>query len=177
MATSAATFVMFTYGSNMLTARIRERCPSAAALGMAELHGYELRWHKRSRHGSGKCDVVETSGAPVVVYGVLYEIPIGEKPALDRAEGLGNGYEEKYVEVTFKEAPRVASIYYATDIDPSLKPYTWYKALVVAGAKEHNLPEKYIERLLATDAMEDPSRERHGRNCQPLAADRSGREQ
>ena len=142
---------------------------------MAELHGHEIKWHKRSRDGSGKCNVVQTSDATAVVYGVLYEIPVGERQALDKAEGLGNGYEARNGEVAFKGAARMASIYHATDIDPSLKPYTWYKAFVVAGAKEHNLPKKYIERLVATDAMEDPDRERHARNWQRSEVDRSGR--
>jgi gamma-glutamylcyclotransferase len=174
MAATTPTFVAFAYGSNMLTGRIRRRCPSAAVLGMAELHGHELQWHKRSRDGSGKCDVVQTNDGTAVVYGVLYEIPVAEKLALDMAEGLGNGYQAKNAEVAFKGAPRNASIYRAIDIDPSLKPYSWYKALVVAGAKEHALPGIYIERLMATDAIEDPDRERHNRNWQRLAADRCG---
>jgi gamma-glutamylcyclotransferase len=158
----------------MLTGRIRKRCPSAAALGMAELHGHELPWHKRSRDGSGNCDVVQSSNGTAAVYGVLYEIFVVEKLALHKAEGLGNGYAAKNAEVAFKDAPRMASIYHATVVDPSLKPYTWYKAFVVAGAKEHNLPGKYIDRLVATDAIEDPDRERHRRNWQLLAADGSG---
>ncbi len=165
---------MFAYGSNMLSRRIRERCPSAIALGMAEIHGYELQWHKRSRDGSGKCDVVQTNHATAVVYGVLYEISVDEKRYLDKAEGLGNGYEAKDAEAAFRGAPRMARIYYATDIDTSLKPYTWYKALVVAGAKEYNLPETYIERLVLTDAIEDPDRERHNRNWQFPVVDRCG---
>ncbi len=173
---NTGTLVAFAYGSNMLTGRIRKRCPSATALGIAELHGHELRWHKRSRDGSGKCNVMQTSDATAVVYGVLYEIPVGEKPALDKAEGLGNGYEVRNGDVAFNGAPRMAAIYHATDIDPSLKPYTWYKAFVVAGAKEHNLPDKYIGRLVATDAIEDPDRERHARNRRLSAADRSGRQ-
>src|ERR1017187_8372306 len=122
MVETAGTFVAFAYGSNMLTGRLRSRCPSAAALGIAELHGHELQWHKRSLDGSGKCNVVEASGATAVVYGVLYEIPVGEGSALDRAEGLGSGYEAKNAEVAFKGAHRMASIYHATDVDPSLKP-------------------------------------------------------
>jgi gamma-glutamylcyclotransferase len=174
MFATIGTFVVFAYGSNMLTGRIRNRCPAAAVLGVCELPRHELRWHKRSRDGSGKCDVVQANDPTEVVYGVLYEIPLGERPALDRTEGLGDGYEVKNTEVAFKGAPRMASIYYATDIDPSLKPYTWYKAIVVAGAKEHNLPGTYIERLVAVDAAEDPDRERHDRNWKLLAVDRVG---
>ena len=89
---------------------------------------------------------------------------MSEKLALDEAEGLRRGYDSKDVEVAFDGATRKGSVYYATDIDPTLKPYTWYKAFVVAGAKEHELPDTYIERLAETDAMEDLDRKRHDRN-------------
>jgi hypothetical protein len=46
----------FAYGSNMETARLRERMPSAKPLGVAKLSGHELRFHKRSKDGSGKCN-------------------------------------------------------------------------------------------------------------------------
>jgi hypothetical protein len=143
---------------------------------MAELRGYDLQWHKRSTDGSGKCDVAQSNDESIKVYGVLYEIPVEEKPALDRAEGLGSGYEEKAVEVAFRGAPRSASVYYAIDIDTSLKPYTWYKKLVVAGAKEHALPVSYIDRLMATDAVVDPDRGRHNRNWPLLITNRAGQQ-
>lgn len=176
MVANTGMLIAFAYGSNMLTGRIRKRCPYASALGVAELHGHELRWHKRSRDGSDKRNLVQTSDATAVVYGVLYEIPVGEKPALDKAEGLGNGYEAKNAEVAFRGAPRMAYLYFATDVDSSLRPYTWYKALVVAGAEEHNLPNEYVERLVATAALEDPDRERHADNWRLSTTDRSGRQ-
>ena len=55
---SPDSFITFAYGSNMPSARLRGRCPSARAIGIAELRGHELRWHKRSKDGSGKCDIV-----------------------------------------------------------------------------------------------------------------------
>ena len=165
---NAKTLVTFAYGSNMLSSRIKERCPSACALGIAELHGYELKWHKRSKDESGKCDVVQAKDANQIVYGVLYEISEGEKSDLDKAEGLGNGYEAKQVQVVFIGTARTVSVYVATKMDSSLKPYTWYKAFVVAGAKEHKLPSKYIEHLEAAEATQDPDRKRHERNTQLL---------
>ena len=48
---SADSFITFAYGSNMLTSRLRRRCPSAMPLGVATLIGYELRWHKKSKDG------------------------------------------------------------------------------------------------------------------------------
>mgnify|MGYP001343361381 CR=1 FL=1 len=174
MSATSQTFVTFAYGSNMLTSRIQARCPSARTLGTAELRGYELKWHKRSSDGSGKCDVVRTNDANHVVYGVLYEIPASEKSALDAAEGLGHGYEAKDVEVVFERAPRRSSVYYATAIDASLRPYTWYMALVVAGAKENQLPEKYIEQLAKADAMADSDSKRHHLNTELAARHRQG---
>ena len=158
---NSKTFLVFSYGSNMLTSRIRHRCHSATALGVAELENYALRWHKQSRDESGKCNIIASHQERSTVYGVLYRILASEKNNLDRAEGLGNGYEEKTVTVICNHKAYKASLYYATAIDDSLRPYTWYKALVVAGAKEHGLPEAYIANLEAAEAIEDPDCQRH----------------
>lgn len=162
--TSPETFLVFAYGSNMFTRRIHERCPSAIALGMAELRGHAIRWHKRSVDGSGKCDVEPSDDKASTVYGVLYKIPEQDKAALDRAEGLGKGYAEKSVEVLCDGTPRIAALYQATNSDALFKPYSSYKALVVAGAKEHGLPAEYIRMLEATEATEDPDRARDERS-------------
>ena len=50
----------FAYGSNMLTARLRERMPSCKPLGIAKLPGHALRFHKRSKDQSGKCNAFAT---------------------------------------------------------------------------------------------------------------------
>ncbi|MGT2457840.1 gamma-glutamylcyclotransferase family protein [Cupriavidus basilensis] len=153
----------FAYGSNMLTARIRERVPSARALGVATLRGHQLRWHKASKDGSGKCDVFAASDIDCVS-GVLYELSLSDKDALDRAEGLGRGYSERRVDVNFMGDTVAASVYYATAVDPMLKPYTWYKELVVAGARQHGLPPEYIHALQGAGAMDDANLARHAKN-------------
>ena len=168
MPPNSKAFVSFAYGSNMLSSRIQERCPSARALGVAELHGHELKWHKRSKDGSGKCDVVLSKDEKRIVYGVLFEIAESEKRELDKAEGLGNGYEEKQAPVVFEGKSRAVTLYSATNTDSSLKPYTWYKAFVVAGAKEHKLPSEYRRKLEAVEATQDPDSKRHERNTQLL---------
>jgi gamma-glutamylcyclotransferase len=157
--------ITFAYGSNMPTARLRERCPSAQPLGVAELRGYELRWHKISRKdGSGKCDIVRTDRPGAAVFGVLYKIAASEGADLDSAEGLGFGYDEAEIEVCHDGDQRTVTAYVATATDPALKPYSWYRALVVAGAKEHGLPTDYIAKLEAVLAEEDQDQERHGKN-------------
>lgn len=161
---SADHFITFAYGSNMPTARIRKRCPSARSLGVAELHGYELRWHKKSKDGSGKCDIVQTDQPGASVFGVLYEIAGSEKADLDDAEGLGSGYDETKIEVYRGADQFTVKAYVATATDPALKPYSWYRALAVAGAIEHGLPADYVARLEAVPADEDPKKERHDKN-------------
>jgi gamma-glutamylcyclotransferase len=161
---SADHFITFAYGSNMPTARIKARCSSARALGVAELPGYELRWHKKSKDGSGKCDIVPTSQPGVSVFGVLYEIASGEKISLDGAEGLGSGYDETEIEV-YRGADRLTvKAYVAAATDPTLKPYSWYRDLAIAGAKEHGLPDDYIARLEAVTTDKDANQKRHDQN-------------
>ena len=155
------TFLYFAYGSNMLTARLKSRgVPSAKFVTVANLEGHELRWHKKSKDLSGKCNVVSSTEVGASVLGVVFEILASEKSALDLAEGLNKGYVERRFELTTAQGPLVASAYVATEIDPNVVPYQWYKAHVVVGAKEHGLPAKYVEWLEATVAVRDPDRDR-----------------
>lgn len=86
----------FAYGSNMSLLRLRERVPSAARIGMAALVEYSLRFHKWSRKDkSAKSDAFCTRNSDDRVIGALFEIPHHEKGPLDKAEGLGFGYEQK----------------------------------------------------------------------------------
>jgi len=108
----------FAYGSNMSLTRLRERVPSAMVLGTFSLRDHELRFHKHGKDDSGKCDVFFTGDNFHVVFGVLYEIAMSEKSVLDRAEGLGSGYEEKEVIVTDSRGVSERAVtYYATNIN------------------------------------------------------------
>ena len=158
------TLLNFAYGSNMLSARFRERAPSATPLFAAQLRSHSLAWHKRGRDGSGKCDVLASSDRYAVVHGVVYELSATDKPALDKAEGLGAGYEERAVTVMINGSELSRNLYYATAVDSSVRPFTWYKALVVAGAREHSLPAPYIAMLEQQEAKLDADLDRHRRN-------------
>ena len=65
---------VFAYGSNMFTARLRERVPSAAAIGIGHLPRCILKWHKPGRDGSGKCDIERTAANERAVWGVIFEL-------------------------------------------------------------------------------------------------------
>ena len=63
------------------------------------------------------------------------------------SEGVGSGYERATVTVlNDKGNRRKVLTFLATPshIDDQLKPYSWYKELVLAGAAEHGLPPDYI---------------------------------
>lgn len=160
------TFLYFAYGSNMLTRRLQSRAPSARAVGPAALSGHALRWHKVSKDGSGKCDIVTAAGS--TVQGVLFEIALTDKPALDTAEGLGWGYKQVELKVQTAGDTVQALSYQGTNIDYGTKPYDWYKTLVVAGAREHGLAADYVQSLETVATVEDWNRERAAENLRAL---------
>lgn len=103
-----------------------------------------------------------TGEARAFVYGVVFRILAADKPLLDRHEGLGRGYEAKWVSLTTETGePLVALTYQATHIDADLTPYHWYKEHVLRGAREHNLPAEYIRSIQAVVSTPDPNTENH----------------
>lgn len=161
----------FAYGSNMSIARLRGRVPSAVPLGRYALKQHDLRFHKSGSDGSGKCNALYTGNAADVVIGALFEIEADEKPALDAAEGLGQGYNLKRVTVVGVDGAALGALtYIATRIDNSLRPYSWYLNHVLVGAQETALPNEYIERKISSiEPVEDMN---DVRNAEQLAIHR-----
>jgi hypothetical protein len=152
----------FAYGSNMSVARLQARVPSAVALGCYALRQHDLRFHKSGLDGSAKCDAFFTGNDTDTLFGVLYEIEPAEKPALDRIEGLGRGYDEKIVTVYGGNGSvETATTYFANIIDKAMSPYDWYLKHVLVGALETELPWEYVQaRIKTVMPMADPDPER-----------------
>lgn len=151
----------FSYGSNMSVCRLLERVPSAKFVATASLNEHDLRFHKKGKDGSSKCDAYYTGNPDHSIIGVIFEISETEKPELDRKEDLGNGYEEKEVILTTRAGKRIRALtYYATNIDETLRPYQWYKYHVLTGAKENGLPDLYLKKLEDIESIQDPEQER-----------------
>jgi gamma-glutamylcyclotransferase len=156
------------YGSNLHPLRLRRRVPSARLLGNATLDGWSLRFHKRSwRDGSGKCTLVREAGR--CAHLAVYHIAPVERPRLDRAEGLGRGYEHREVEL-----PRFGQAFTylgaESHLDPSLAPFRWYRRLVLLGCLRHGFPEAYVERVRRQPAVSDPDPGRRARHVALLSA-------
>jgi cation transport regulator ChaC len=154
------TFYYFAYGSNMLFAKLQRDAPYANNIGVAMLCGYKLCWHKPSTiDKSGKCDIAQSDKG--IVYGVLYEITAEGLATLDKTEG---GYERRQVNVEHAGNIVKAWTYFAKKQDSALLPYSWYKALVLAGAKAAKLPKTYIDQIESVTANQDTKRERHDKH-------------
>jgi len=162
----------FAYGSNMATSRLRapNRAPSARSLGVEVLRQHSLRFHKKSQDVSGKCDAYSTGRTADVVVGVVFEVDPRDKAALDGAEGLGRGYEEREVPVEMDGETVRAFCYLAEPewMQVNLAPYDWYKDWILLGAREHGLPEHYIRSIEMVEAHSDPddARARREREAQ-----------
>jgi len=157
---SSGSFLCFAYGSNMASHRLQVRAPSAEKVAVGWLGGYRLTFDKVSRDGSGKCDCERTDNPEDRVYGVVYRIARADEDALDRVEGLNNGYEKQNVGMTTGAGELTAVVYIATRKEPGLKPYAWYKEHVLRGAKEHSLPEDYVRKIETVEAIPDPNEKR-----------------
>lgn len=155
----------------MLTARLRGRVASARALEPARLEGHVLRFHKRGLDGSGKCNALRTRSRSEAVLGVVFEMDAVGRPALDEAEGHGRGYRRERVRVRMGEVGEVGVFTYVAEsasMDEDLLPFDWYKALVLAGAREHHLPRAYVRAIERVAAQPDSDPERAARHFRLL---------
>lgn len=147
----------FAYGSNMSLQRLQARVPDARFLSIGILAQYRLRFHKAGSDKSAKCDAFYTSRDTDKLFGVVYEMPRVQRPALDFAEGLGHAYDAKQVRVITPDGEHhTALIYIAIGLDSNLLPYDWYLNHVLVGAREVKLPEDYIAEIALIQSTSDP---------------------
>ena len=152
----------FAYGSNLHPVRLTERVLSAELLGVVELSQYRLAFQKRGWDGSSKCNLVHTGHESDGIHGALYQIDSGHKSALDVFEGKGNGYDDRQLTVELHGKDYACFTYVAqlSHVENGLKPYHWYKDLVVLGAKHLEFPDAYVRSIESIEAVEDPDEAR-----------------
>lgn len=160
----------FAYGSNLHPLRLRARTPSYSVLGRAKLRGYRLRFHKRGRDCSAKCDAWWTGRSGDVVQGVVYRIARGDRRNLDRAEDLGRGYDRVRVWVSMGGRQRLVFTYLARPeaIAEELQPFDWYLDYVLHGARHRGLPGRYLARVRRETSVRDPNSARRRLNRRML---------
>ena len=150
----------------MLTERLRApmRCPSAQCVGLAAARDFRVCFSKHSKKdGSGKATLVKAAGQEIVSYGVLFEIALSEREALDKAEGNGYARDDAFFVVHLADAIALRATTYLAlpaQCDERLVPYDWYHALILAGALQHQLPNSYVETLRRVTVQCDPEPQR-----------------
>ncbi len=152
----------------MCLPRVRARVASAATLATACLSHHRLVFHKRGADGSAKATLMETGRKIDRVWGVVLTIDRSERPVLDEYE---SGYDVREI-VVANRLTQFSTITYmarAEAIDRSLKPFSWYHDYVLSGARQHRLPDEYVEYLQSFDSIPDPDQKRHWLNKQVLA--------
>ena len=156
----------FAYGSNLHPLRLMERAPSANLVDVTELRNHCLTFHKKSKDGSSKCNAHRTDSESDVVYGAIYEIDVEHQEKLHHFEGNGYGYVDS--QLTLQHRGREYSCYtyiaQKTHVVDNLKPYHWYKELVILGARYLRLPDSYILSIESVESVEDHNQQRRKQN-------------
>ncbi len=166
-----ARLLYFAYGSNLHPLRLRERVPSARFVQVTAITEHSLRFHKRGRDGSSKCNAYFTADPNDKLLAALYEIDAREKSGLDQHEGVGTGYEIRTFSVMALGREREVFAYVAMvdHIDESLRPFSWYSELVLLGATYHRFPTTYLQSIKQVRTVVDTDQARVGRNERTLA--------
>lgn len=130
----------FAYGSNMSRTQMARRCPGAVPIGPARLQNWRFIV-TLDRFAS----VVPAPGA--VVHGVLWRLSARDLATLNAYENLDSGlYLRRTLPVRFDEGVVPALVYIGRQSKPG-KPRPGYQRVVVAGAREWRLPERYVRSL------------------------------
>jgi hypothetical protein len=93
------------------------------------------------------------------------KLPFGAVP--HRSRNIVGRRVNSKVEALFVDVP--AEEYVATNKQPGLQPYDWYKQHVVVGAREANLPEDYVRKIEAVIAVNGPDLTRTERELRAYA--------
>jgi len=139
----------FAYGSNMERHHMKRRCRSAKFVASATLRDYELNFTgTSSMWGGGVADLNPAKGK--VVEGVLWEITEADLKGLDAYEGYPKVYVRRNVEVETPDGRKMEAFAYFMARPGLYKaPSRRYLRLLVSGAEEHGLSDKYIMSLEA----------------------------
>ena len=130
----------FAYGSNMDAKAMGRRCPRSKALGLARLERHRLALMRE-----GWLTAVRASSS--AVHGVLWDLALSDIAALDRYEGLSQGFYVKLTQPVIAErGPKQAIIYFGANSGPGvLRPA--YIAEILAAARSWRLPAGAVEAL------------------------------
>jgi hypothetical protein len=133
----------FAYGSNMLLTRLRTRVTYVHDNLSGQLRNYRFRYNKQAQDGSSKANVV--AAPDQVVHGVCFEIDDEDFKKLVEIE---RGYIPVEVPIYTTSRGLIISKTFRSEKLSNAMPKSDYVTTVVAGAREHDIPEEYIRTTL-----------------------------
>ncbi|XP_004677198.1 PREDICTED: gamma-glutamylcyclotransferase [Condylura cristata] len=148
-------FLYFAYGSNLLTARIHLRNPSAEFCCVARLQDFKLHFGNfqgktsETWHG-GIATIFQSPGDEV--WGIVWKMNKSHLSSLDKQEGVKSGtYVPIEVTVHTQEGKEITCRSYQMKNYESAPPSPQYKKVICMGAKENGLPLEYQRKLNAIE--------------------------
>ena len=143
----------FAYGSNMNHQQMKERCPASRFIGKARLDGFRFVYDGYSRTRDGAvANILESHAPGAMVWGGLFEIGEDDLAALDRYEGHPRSYQRRTMTVRDEQGTTYDVIAYYRTGEALGRPSGRYRAIVVEGAKDCQLPGSYVASALAVPA-------------------------
>jgi len=143
----------FAFGSNLSRARLAARVTIEEDLGRSQVVGWRFTCDKEGSDDSAKANLVQRAGSEV--WGVTYAL---SHAAISQLDVFEDGYARVEVEVLTAGTRQTAFTYVSDHRNDSLLPYDWYKAYIVEGAVEHDLPDEHVAVLQALASRRDPRR-------------------
>lgn len=145
----------FAYGTLLGEKAMRDFAPSARAVGVMRLDGFELGFGETHVAGKGGCWLKPTEGG--TVYGVQYELSDEDMERMDKASGVPDGlWVHLPVTLVDERGNTVASSTYTIPGNPpAFRPGDDYVGKIKAGLGTTKLPADYVrkvERTIATAA-------------------------
>ena len=140
----------FAYGSNMCVEQLIRRIgrigiPDSSPR-IAQLAGHRLAFQHGVSGGAAYANILAPGDG---VIGVAYRFSASDLEKLDRFE---EDYDHGTIEVTDRNGEVLRAVAYFMTPGPNLKyglPSSKYLRTIVTGARQHGLPEVYIENIIS----------------------------
>jgi cation transport regulator ChaC len=124
---------------------------------IARLHGWRLAFNKRGASGEVYANIAPASSGEVVI-GVVYRWDEESRKKMARREG---GYAQAIVEVLTDAGDRLKAVtFIAQNTCEEGQPSSDYLDTIVRGARQHGLPEEYIEQVMRLAGGQSKGRRR-----------------
>lgn len=135
--------IYFAYGSNLKKEQMAERNVTIYNSHKGFIKDYKLEFNKKSIDGSSKANITESEGE--IVWGVCFEL---DSEGFENLKKHEKGYEETEV-VVYDENQKIlfsAKTFISNKICDKLPTKTYLDRITI-GARQHELPESYINTL------------------------------